>query len=51
MARLTKKEKEVVFRTIAIFSDTYLDANDFSDEEQKDLESARLKLRMDIYGF
>ena len=51
MARLMKKEKEVVFRAVAIFSDTYLEACDFSDEEQKNLESARLKLRMEIYGF
>lgn len=51
MARLTKKEKEVAFRAVAIFSDTYLDAYDFCDEEKKDLESARLKMRMEIYGF
>lgn len=51
MARLTNKEKEVVFRAVAIFSDTYMDACDFSSDEAKDLESARLKLRMDVFGF
>lgn len=51
MARLTKKEKESVYRAVAIFSDLYVEANDFSPEEVKTLDNARLKIRMEIYGF
>lgn len=51
MARLNKKEKESVYRAVAIFSDLYVEANDFDSEEVKALDSARLKMRMEIYGF
>jgi hypothetical protein len=51
MARLSKKERESVYRAVCIFSDTYIDANDFSNEEKDALEKARLKMRMEIYGF
>lgn len=51
MARLTKLEKEAVYRAVAIFSDLYVEANDFTPEEVKILDSARLKMRMEVYGF
>ena len=51
MARLTKLEKEAVYRAVAIFSDLYVEANDFTPEEVKTLDSARLKMRMEVYGF
>ena len=51
MARLTQNEKEAAYRAIAIFSDVYLDCNDFTPEEAKSLESARLKMRMELKGF
>lgn len=51
MARLTKKEKEAAYRAIAIFTDLYVEANDFTPEERKSLENARLKMRMELRGF
>ena len=51
MARLTQNEKEAAYRAIAIFSDVYLDCNDFTHEERKSLESARLKMRKELKGF
>ena len=51
MARLNKKEKESVYRAVAIFSDLYVEANDFDPEEVKALDSARLKIRMELRGF
>ena len=51
MARLTQNEKEAAYRAIAIFTDLYVEANDFTPEEVKDLESARLKMRKELKGF
>ena len=54
MARLTKKEKEVVFRAVTYMSELADEGRagiEFGQEEAKDLNSARLKLRMEIYGF
>ena len=55
MARLTKFEKETVFRAVAkmdelIEKDALL-AADFTNDEKKELNSARLKMRMELYGF
>ena len=51
MARLSKNEKEVVYRAVAIFSDLYVEANDFTSDEVKVLDSARLKMRKELHGF
>lgn len=51
MARLTQSEKEAAYRAIAIFTDLYVEANDFTHEERKSLESARLKMRKELKGF
>ena len=55
MARLTKFEKESVYRAVAKMSDLIendaLTAADFTDGEIRDLESARKKIRMELYGF
>ena len=51
MARLTQNEKEAAYRAIAIFTDLYVESNDFTYEEIQSLERARLKMRKELKGF
>lgn len=50
MARLNKLEKESVYRAICIFDETG-DKSTMTSDEVKALETARLKMRMELYGF
>lgn len=51
MARLNKLEKETVYRAICIYDETGAKETDMTSDEIKALETARLKMRMEIYHF
>lgn len=50
MARLNKLEKEAVYRAICIFDETG-DKETMTSDEIQAVETARLKMRMELYGF
>jgi hypothetical protein len=51
MARLNKLEKEAVYRAICIYDETGAKETDMTSDEIKALETARLKMRMELYRF
>jgi hypothetical protein len=51
MARLSKLEKEAVYRAICIYDETGAKETDMTQDEITALETARLKMRMELYRF
>ena len=53
MARLTKLEKEVVYKAVALYDEVVSDVRlaTLTDDEVKALATAHKKMRMELYGF
>ena len=53
MARLTKLEKEVVYKAVSLYDEIVSEGREsnITDDETKALATAHKKIRMELYGF